>query len=96
MTLKEQIKEIHQEKYDSIWETHPVETWEPDPEPFTFDYILKDKTGEEINVTVSGFWNQGLQEIEELTILDKFKNDVTELFNDRDTLRDIAETRTLS
>ncbi len=91
MKLKEQIKEIH----DSIWDTHPVETWEPDPEPFTFDYLLKDKTGEEIKVTISGFWNQGLQEIEELTILDKFKNDITELFNDRETLRDIAEAMTL-
>ncbi len=79
------------DKYDSIWDTHPTETW-PDPEPFKFDYLLEDKTGEEIKVTISGFWNQGLQEIEELTILDKFKNDITELFNDKETLRDIEET----
>jgi len=92
MTLKEQIKEIH----DSIWNTHPVETWEPEPEPFEFDYLLKDKTSEEINVAISGFWNQGLQQIKELTILDEFGNDVTELFNDRETVIDIEEARTLS
>ncbi len=91
MKLKEQIKEIH----DSIWDTHPTKTWEPDPEPFEFDYVLKDKIGEEIDVTVSGFWNPGLQQIEELTILDKFKNDVTELFNDKEILRNIEEALTL-
>jgi len=89
MRLKEEIKVIHEEKYSSIWNTHLEKS--KDPEPFEFDYYVTDKTGEEIDVTVSGFWNSDYQEIEELRILDKFKNDITNLFNDKETLRDIEE-----
>jgi len=66
-----------------------------DPEPFEFEFILKDKSGQEFCAIVSGFDNTELQEIEELTILDEFKNDITNLHNDRETVNDIREAITL-
>ena len=66
-----------------------------DPEPFEFEFLLKDKNGQEFFAIVSGFHNTEIQEIEELTILDEFKNDITNLYNDVVTLNDIREALTL-
>jgi len=76
------------EHFDPIWHTPPTDV-DPEPMPFEFKWEVYDKNGEEIPVTVSGFWNFYHQNIDELTILDKFKNDITELFNDGDTVNEI-------
>ncbi len=78
------------ENFDPIWHTPPPKfnDW-TNPMPFEFNWEVYDKTGEEIKVTVSGFWNFYYKNIDELTILDKFKNEVTELFNDEDTVNEI-------
>ncbi len=73
--------------------------WNPEkercePEPFEFPYLLTDKTGEEIDVTISGFWIRDLQEMDGLTILDGLKKDVTNLFNDRETRAEIEDQYT--
>jgi len=73
------------EHFDNIWHTPPTDV-DPQPMPFEFKWEVCDKTGEEIPVTVSGFWDFYYQEIQELEILDKVKNDITELFNNEDTV----------
>ncbi len=78
------------ENFDPIWHTPPTDV-DPQPIPFEFNWEVYDKTGEEIKVTVSGFWDFYYQNIEELTILDKFKNEVTGLFNDVDTVNEIEK-----
>ncbi len=76
------------EHFDPIWH-NPTTDVDPQPMPFEFKWEVYDKTGKEIKVTVSGFWDFYHQEIQELTILDKLKNDITELFNDVDTVNEI-------
>ncbi len=66
------------------------------PEPFQFNYELTDKDDREISCTVSGFWNAELQEIEELKIIDQSFNDITALFDDKETQNEIAEALTLN
>lgn len=78
------------ENFDPIWHTPPTDV-DPQPMPFEFKWKVCDKTGEEIPVTVSGFWNFYYLNIDELTILDEVKNDITELFNDGDTVSEIEE-----
>lgn len=77
------------ENFDPIRHT-PTTDVDPEPMPFEFKWTVPDKLDDhDIPVTVSGFWDFYYQKVEELTILDKFKNDITELFNDEDTVREI-------
>lgn len=78
------------EHFDPIWHT-PTTDVDPEPMPFEFKWTVPDKNDKDIPVTVSGFWDFYYQKVEELTILDKFKNDITELFNDGDTVKMIEE-----
>ncbi len=63
------------------------------PEPFEIDWCVFDKHGEEIPCNVTGFFNRDFQEIEELTILDKFKNNITALFDTSEEREEIINIK---
>jgi len=60
-----------------------------EPDPFELEYCVTDKTGEDIPCTIKGFYVMEREEIKELTILDQHQNNITNLFNDKNTLEDI-------
>ena len=73
------------ENFDLIWHTPPPKfsDW-AEPMPFEFGFEVCNEKMEVIQVTVSGFWDFYYQEIEELTILDGFKKDITKEYDNED------------
>ena len=79
------------ENFDPIWHNPPTNV-DLQPMPFEFKWEVYDKTGEEIKVTVSGFYvYEDIYHIHELKILDGVKNNITPQYNDGDTVREIEE-----
>ena len=59
------------------------------PIPFQMDWSVSDKTGEEVDCIVAGFYNPDFDELQEVTLIDRFKNDITLLFVDDDELEEM-------
>ncbi len=59
------------------------------PLPFEIDWSVTDKTGEEIDCIASGFYVPDFNELQEVTLIDQFKNDITLLFVDDDELEEM-------
>lgn len=61
------------------------------PEPFIMDWVVFDKTGEQINCTATGFYDAHLNELMEVTLLDGHKNDITLLFVTDEELEEMIQ-----
>ncbi len=59
------------------------------PIPFEMDWSVTDKTGEEIDCIATGFYCPDFDELQEVTLIDGFKNDITLLFVDDDELEEM-------